>query len=265
MKISRLPLALLTAVYFIVTPAQAIVRGSPVDSSHPLGVLALESLNAGGERVGICTGIMISPHLFLTAAHCVNGGGFGISKIDNQELAQQILISQSKIQASSSLDLAMGVFDGTEKIDFVKIDRRASFPDKVFEIRGYGLDQNDVDAILLPPEPGHETEQAGLMSIFALDGNLMTFRSRSTEDPYAVASDAGAPLLNVYHELVGIFIEFKMIDDQDQWGNCFLQNQVIRVSSPAAQAFITQAQANLGQETGTGFGTVGGSQSLLRH
>lgn len=247
MKSPLLVINLIAAGCLFTNPAKAIVHGSPVDATPTLGVLALESLNSTGERVDICTGIMIGPNVFLTAAHCLNGGGFGISKVDDKELTQQILIPQAKIQVSATLDLALGLVEGVQKMDFAKIVPRASPPDTTLEVRGYGLDQYDSDSVLLPPEAGHETERAGMMTVFAMDWNLMTFRSRSTEDSYAVASDAGAPIFNTNHELEGIFVDFKMIDDQDQWGNCYLQNQAIRVNSPAAQFFISQAQANLGQ------------------
>lgn len=60
-------------------PAQAITFGQPDGTRHPaVGALVIET--APGVKDWICTGTLIAPTVFLTAAHCL--AGFGIAPHD---------------------------------------------------------------------------------------------------------------------------------------------------------------------------------------
>ena len=66
----RLRLWLLTLLVVLTTasPAAAVLDGKP-DSAHPyVGILVTE---IEGEPVPVCSGFLLSPTAFVTAAHCI--------------------------------------------------------------------------------------------------------------------------------------------------------------------------------------------------
>ena len=71
MKRTTLIFSLVLLVAMLVAiPAQAITFGQPDGESHPnVGALVIEE---DGEKGIVCSGTLIAPDVFLTAAHCVN-------------------------------------------------------------------------------------------------------------------------------------------------------------------------------------------------
>jgi secreted trypsin-like serine protease len=71
----RLTLRLLASVLVVLalaTPAGAILKGAP-DTEHPyVGILVTD---VAGERVPVCSGFLVSPTTFVTAAHCIDDLG----------------------------------------------------------------------------------------------------------------------------------------------------------------------------------------------
>ncbi len=64
-------LAACTALLFAAAPASAIIDGQP-DSTHPyVGVVVADYPGYG--TVAYCSGTLVSPTAFVTAAHCVTG------------------------------------------------------------------------------------------------------------------------------------------------------------------------------------------------
>ena len=69
-------LGVCSAVLFSVSPASAIIDGQP-DSTHPyVGVVVADYPGYG--TVAYCSGTLVSPTAFVTAAHCVAGLPAGV-------------------------------------------------------------------------------------------------------------------------------------------------------------------------------------------
>lgn len=72
-----IPLAL-TILALSAAPALAVDGGRPDGAGHPnVGLLVFQDPQLGDLPIGICTGSVVSDHLFLTAAHCIENGIVG--------------------------------------------------------------------------------------------------------------------------------------------------------------------------------------------
>src|SRR3954465_9534776 len=68
-------LASALASLVLAAPAGAITDGSPDGNGHPnVGGLVADQAYSDGTWL-YCSGTLISPTVFLTAAHCAEGGG----------------------------------------------------------------------------------------------------------------------------------------------------------------------------------------------
>ncbi len=65
---------LATVVIVLVTaaPASAILKGTP-DTEHPYVGILVTTIN--GERTPVCSGFLVTPTAFVTAAHCIDDLG----------------------------------------------------------------------------------------------------------------------------------------------------------------------------------------------
>src|SRR5262245_30358120 len=64
------PLGAVLAVALTASPAGAITPATPDDNGHPnVGILVAEWLTPG-VKDRICSGTLIAPRVFITAAHC---------------------------------------------------------------------------------------------------------------------------------------------------------------------------------------------------
>src|SRR5438552_7259606 len=55
-------------VVFLATDAQAITNGQPDGNEHPYAGMVFDVASDGG--VAACSGVLVSPRVFLTAGHC---------------------------------------------------------------------------------------------------------------------------------------------------------------------------------------------------
>jgi hypothetical protein len=73
----------LVAALLLAVPVGAITFGYPDGDRHPnVGMMLVEL--PGGEKIGVCTGTLIAPSVFLTASHCLSwmpGEGIGFDKV----------------------------------------------------------------------------------------------------------------------------------------------------------------------------------------
>jgi hypothetical protein len=67
-----LAVAVLAALLLGTVPAGAIVNGEPDGNLHPQVGALLAELGPAGEKEVLCSGSLISPTVFLTAAHCTD-------------------------------------------------------------------------------------------------------------------------------------------------------------------------------------------------
>ena len=58
------------AVLLVATPASAITKGTPDGDAHPY-VALMQTYDENNVPVQVCSGTLVAPTLFLTAAHCV--------------------------------------------------------------------------------------------------------------------------------------------------------------------------------------------------
>jgi V8-like Glu-specific endopeptidase len=68
----KLTAVTLIVLFALVSPAMAITNGQPDGNGHPYVGLAVFD-DAPGHPAWRCTGALISPTVFLTAAHCTDG------------------------------------------------------------------------------------------------------------------------------------------------------------------------------------------------
>lgn len=79
-RMRALLLAGLGALLLTAAPSQAVIGGQPDGDGHPY-VGLMWNLNTGT----ICSGALISPTLYVTAAHCFRGSGdFAVVTVDRQ-------------------------------------------------------------------------------------------------------------------------------------------------------------------------------------
>jgi secreted trypsin-like serine protease len=70
MRRSLIPVVAALAALLVTTPASAITGGRPDTDGHPY-VALMQTYDQNRKPLQVCTGSLVTPTLFLTAAHCV--------------------------------------------------------------------------------------------------------------------------------------------------------------------------------------------------
>jgi secreted trypsin-like serine protease len=128
----------LALLALLVTPSLAITNGQPDGAGHPnVGTILLVF---GPDRYQICSGTLISPQVFLTAAHCSSY---------LEELIDRAAITLANVQVSFDTDNAYN--EG-----LIPVLGLESHPDYQ-PIPGIGVGVNDLGVLYLDP-----TDTAGI-------------------------------------------------------------------------------------------------------
>ena len=78
-----------SALTLTVGPADAITNGSPDGDAHPaVGALVADQAYSDGTWI-YCSGSLISPTVFLTAAHCGEGGSDRVRRTPHADQTRQ--------------------------------------------------------------------------------------------------------------------------------------------------------------------------------
>jgi len=195
MKRILLVLATMAAAVLLVTGmASAITYGQPDGNLHPYVGTPVYTDEESGEFLGIgCTGTLIAPDVFVSAAHCTPTLG----------QLEQDGVALRGVQFDNVYDPGTSeVYPGTPHVHPDWTDPRLAFNNSFFGVGAHG---NDVAVIVLDdPVAGIQPASlpsAGLLDQMAKDGELKDQRFTvvgygSTEFTHEPGS--GAPVLGDY-------------------------------------------------------------------
>ncbi len=86
----------LTVVLLAIAPAEAITYGVPDNNGHPnVGAMIADLKDGNGQRQ-ICSGTLISPTVFLTAAHCTD-------YLESRNISEVFVTFDSELTETSTL------------------------------------------------------------------------------------------------------------------------------------------------------------------
>jgi len=145
---ASLPLSLSLAAFFVASPAAGVVGPSVEASAFADRVVMV--LTRGPEGSGLCTGIVLTPRIVLTAAHCLRAPAE--MRIHFRDASgQPVLIEVAATLAHPDFH-ADAAARRTRSIDIGLIETNQSLPDA---FRPATLAEGD------PPEPGAAVVVAG--------------------------------------------------------------------------------------------------------
>ncbi|MGH3328306.1 MAG: trypsin-like serine protease [Streptomycetales bacterium] len=252
----RLALALTgagTAALLAASPASGITsNGVPDDGEHPYAGAMLSSAQAPGIR---CSGTMLSPTVFLTAAHCTDGliargQRDAFVTLDEHYVQGQSAVMRGTMHQDPSFpssssdphDIAVIVLDQPVRLDTFgalpkagQLDEMADakqLRDTVFEVVGYGVQE----AVRGPGGhtfPGSGSRRKAHESFDAINKSwLRLSQNQARGDGGACFGDSGGP--NFLGGESDVVAAITITGDAP----CYATNVVYRTDTPTARAFL---------------------------
>ncbi len=253
---------LLTGVLALVLamPAEAITYGSPDGSAHPnTGALVAEGWLRPGQKDVMCSGTLISPTVYLTAAHCTSYlESLGITQV--WVTFDEKFSSKSKLHAgrmyshpgypgneSDSLDIAVVVLDQPVRGIvpaalppagmFEVMQANGTLASTLFTNVGYGGQERVV-------EPGGpsiaylDTREVSVSSYNALNPTYMRLsQNQATGNSGTCYGDSGGPqFLGAGATEQNRVVSITITGDSQ----CVSTNVVYRLDTPSARNFLAR-------------------------
>ncbi len=227
-----------------VTSAHAVVGGAPDGNAHPaVGGLVADQAYADGTWI-YCTGSLIAPTVFLTAAHCAEGGGdrvrvtFSSSYHDGDRVYAGTFHGDPAYRAAQSdpHDIAVVVLDkavkGVTPVELPRANSLANLTnDTLITAVGYG-------AYAVPSGPGgheflyNDIRLTAVGTLNAVNASWLRISENSaTGDGGGCYGDSGGP-----NFLGDTNIEAATTITGDSL--CRATNVAYRLDTPSARGFL---------------------------
>lgn len=250
-RLLPLAVACVAALTFAAPAAAITTNGQPDNGEHPYVGAMLRSADASGIR---CSGTMLSPTVFLTAAHCTAGLLAAGQTTAYVTLDEHYVRGQSTVHRGTmhqdpaypgnshdSHDIAVIVLDRPVQLARYgalptagQLDRMAArngLKNQKFDVVGYGTEEAD-------REPGghvHDgsgSREKAVASFNALNDTwLRLSQNDATGDSGACYGDSGGP---------NFFAGTNVIAGTTITGDvpCYATNVTYRMDTPSARAFL---------------------------
>jgi secreted trypsin-like serine protease len=260
MRLRSLLLAGLLALAFTAPQAEAITYGTPDGTRHPyVGGLIAEDWLRAGQKDLLCSGTLISPTVYLTAAHCTGYlESLGITQV--WVTFDEKFTSTSKLYAGrmythpgypgnehDSLDIAVVVFDKpVQGITPARLPQAGMFDamkaagtlaSQLFTNVGYGGQERTIEQ----GGPGIaylDTRENSVSSFSALnDTYLRLSQNASTGDSGTCYGDSGGPqFLGSDAGETNLVVSTTITGD----AQCVATNVTYRLDTPSARDFLAR-------------------------
>lgn len=260
MRLRSLLLTGLLALAFMAPKAQAITYGSADGNAHPyVGALVAADWLRPGQKDVLCSGTLISPTVYLTAAHCTSYlESLGISQVcvsfDEQFSSKAKLYSGRMYthpgypgNEHDSLDIAVVVLDQPVKgiaparlpsagmFDAMKAAGTLSH--QLFTNVGYGGQERTIDSGG-PVVAYLDSREVSVSSFDALnDTYLRLSQNAATGDQGTCYGDSGGPqFLGAGASETNIVVSTTITGDSQ----CVATNVDYRLDTPSARDFLAR-------------------------
>jgi secreted trypsin-like serine protease len=260
MRLPHAPLLTGLLALALAVPAEAITNGSPDGTAHPnVGALVAEGWLRPGQKDVLCSGTLISPTVYLTAAHCTSYlESLGISQVwvtfdekfssrsklyagtmythpeyygdehDSHDIAVVVLSQPVRGITPARLPTA-GLFD--------QMKAAGTLASQTFTNVGYGGQERVIGAGG-PVIHYYDTREVSVSSFSALNYTYMRLsQNESTGDSGTCYGDSGGPqFLGSGATETNIVVSTTITGDMQ----CVATNVTYRLDTASVRAFLGQ-------------------------